>query len=137
MPIEWASENINCFIEERKVFMSTILIIGLGLVFYYYYVNQEDEVNDEENSNKVINTGDVYKVNIKEKEHVLRSLGFVDRTETIEALENRWFGITRLILPLGLIASFFVPYLIGPLIIYIFVKFIFIKCRILYLKRFK
>lgn len=117
--------------------MSTILFIGLGLVFYYYYVNHEDEVNDEENSNKVISTGDVYKMNIKEKEHVLRSLGFVDRTETIESLEKRWVGITRLILPLGIIISFFVPYLTGPLIIYMFMKFIFIKCRILYLKRFK
>jgi hypothetical protein len=117
--------------------MSTILIIGLGLVIYYYYVNQENEAKDEENSTKVISTGDVYKVNIKEKEHVLRSLGFVDKTETIEVLENKWFGITRLILPLGLITSFFFPYLIGPLIIYMFVKFIFIKCRILYLKRFK
>ena len=115
--------------------MSTILVIGLGMVFYYYYVNQGNEVTDEENDNNIIREGDSDQNNIKETEHVLRSLGFVDRTETVETLESRWFFITRIILPIGLIVSMFFPFLLGILMVFLFVKFIFIKCRIIYLKK--
>jgi len=69
------------------------------------------------------------------QDYVLKSIGFVDRTDTIEELESRWFTITRIILPIGLIASMFFPFLLGVLIIYLFVKFISIKCRIIYLKK--
>jgi len=118
--------------------MAVLLFMAL-IGISYYLINKKEKEKYQQKYMK--RTGDenlkYYEDNNKAKrqEHVLKSIGFVDRTDTIEELESRWFTITRIILPIGLISSMFFPFLLGVLIIYLFVKFISIKCRIIYLKK--
>src|SRR6056297_1859633 len=125
--------------------MVLMLLIAFGVIFYYFIDSQRAsksnvkvKIKNEKKENYNLGGWKLYQCKDEVKNYqqkiLFEKIAYAKWKKQVEALEKKWRQITHVILPMGLVASFFLPFLFGLLLLYLMMQFIFVKCHIIHLK---